>query len=213
MIDNDLSEYMWALDQQTPAKTWWYAEATHAAVARALRIDPKADGAAYALAPFRYCIYDGRHLILAAYPAPMIFVPDHAWFRIETVIAWNPIFDTATVLEDDQDQFVGTLTEDANTVFASPRAFFQAWAMRRAQFAVQRQPYAGKAWHQPPIETDLVPGALLIGDLRQVRLNPSLMPDHIECNGIDPREFNKAVMRSANLPRVSAATSNIRSAA
>lgn len=214
MIDNTLSEYLWALRKECPGKVWFDCEATHPAIARALRIDPGQDGAIYAMAPFRLAKIEERFVILAAYPAPLVFgTPTPDWFEIEAVIAWEPNADVATVLGDDVPQLVGTLSDDANQIHSSPRAFFQTWAMRRAQFAIQRQAYAGKAWHTPPVETDLIPGALMVGPVNKIRWNPAAMPPHIECVGVDPREVNKAILRAAYLPRASAAPTDIRSAA
>lgn len=207
--------YARAIDDNTPGKRWFYAPLDRAPVYRALRINPADRGATYAAAPFRVGRNDdGAWRILAAHPTPAILTdPTPDWLDIETVIAWDPISDTAHILGETTDQLAGALTDEANTVFASPRAFFQAWAMRRAAFYGQFRQACGREWHAMPKERDEAPGALLIGDLGKVRLSPSLLPPHIECAGIDPRELNKAIFRAARLPRVSAAASHIRKAA
>jgi hypothetical protein len=213
-VDNSFSEYLFALRKDTPGKLWWNADPVHPATYRALRINPEDFAASYAVAPFRVARIDGQHVILAAHPAPRALDPvDHDWFGIETVIAWDPIADTAMILGDAAPQLVGRLTPDANTVFSSPRAFFQTWAIRRAQFAMSRRDAAEKRWHVTPTERDEVPGALLIGELGKVRLSPSTLPEHIETVGIDPKDLNRAIMRAARLPRVSAAPSQFRRAA
>lgn len=214
MIDNSLSEYFFALRKDTPGKTWWNCEPSHPAIYRALRINPADFAASYAVAPFRLAKIEGTALILAAYPAPNILDPiDHDWFDIETVISWNPITNEATVLGDDDAQLVGRLSADVSTLYGDPRAFFQAWAIRRAQFALQRREASDKHWHVTPTETDEIPGALLIGEVGKVRLSLHGMPEHIETVGVDPKDFNRAIMRTARLPRVSAKPSNLRSAA
>jgi hypothetical protein len=214
MIDNSVSEYLYALRKDCPGKTWWNADfVNRAPVYRALRINQEEEGAGYAITPFRVHNLNGRWLILAAYPAPHVFEPTPDWFEIDTVIAWDPNSDAASLLGDPVPQLAGNLTEQANQIHASPRAFFQAWAMRRAQFATQRQTAQERRWHISPRERDDVPGALLIGELAKVRLNPSDMPAHIECVGVDPKELNKAIMRAARLPRASAAAQTLRRAA
>lgn len=211
-IDNTLSIYLHALKKDCPGKTWWNCEATHPAVYRAMRIDPSDFGASYAVAPFRY--FKGeRHLILAAYPAPRILDPvDENWFGIETVIAWEPNSNQAYPLEDPSPQLAGRLDDEAHTLFADPRAFFQAWAIRRAQFAMKRQEARSNRWHAIPAERDETPGALILGDVDRIPWHPTLLPDHIECVGVDPKVVNKAIFKAARLPRVTAAIT-LRSAA
>lgn len=205
-IDNSLSEYLFALKKDAPGKVWWNAgHETRAPVYRALRIDPGDTGAAYATTPFRLTQIEGRWLILAAYPAPAIFDPAPDWLDIETVLAWEPNSDAVEVLGDDAPQLVGRLTDDANTIYASPRIFFQSWAIRRARFFVQRQTTQGRDWHIVAQEGDDTPGALVIGAFAKIRLNPSAMPETVLCDGLDPKELNRAIMRAARLPRVSAA--------
>lgn len=211
MIDNSLSEYWFALSKDAPGKAWWNAAPLHPATYRALRIDPKDTCAVYAVHPFRLARIDDRPTVLAAYPAPRILDdPEHEWLGIETVIAWDPVSDRAMVVGDDSAQLVGNLSDDANTIFASPRAFFQGWAIRRAQFAVQRQ--QARQWDAKPSERDEVPGALLIGAMADVTLKPGTMPEHIQCQGLDPKALNRAILKAARLPRVSA-HSNLRAAA
>lgn len=205
-IDNSLSEYFYAVGKDCPGKTWFEADLNRAPIYRALQINPQDPGAAYAVVPFRLARIDGRWLILAAYPAPKVFsVEPWPWYGIETVIAWEPNSDKAHVLEDPSPQLVGRLTEDAATIYASPRAFFQAWAIRRAQFEGQRQHVQSKAWTVTPTERDDTPGALVVGNIAKIHFSPSIMPEHIECQGFDPQVLNKAIMRAARLPRVSAA--------
>lgn len=143
----DIVRYAELLARDCPAKQWWDAPATHPAVARALQIDPKAAGAAYAMTPFRYVKLGDDHLILVAWPAPKVFDPDPDWLDIEAVFAWNPLTNTATVLQGRVD------------TPGDPRALFQKWAVARAQFAAQVHKAQRRGAKLPP-ETDLLPMSL-----------------------------------------------------
>lgn len=198
---NAESAYWYALSKDTPAKQWWNLEPGHASVYRAMCINPEEYAASYALAPFRVGRIDGRAVVMVAYPCPRLFAPyDEDWLSVETVIAWNPIDDTATILGDPDAQLVGSFRDDS-AVYAGPRSFFQAWAQRRAAFAVQRQMADGKEWAVVPAELDLAPGCLIVGKPDAVRWNAYAMPRDLECVGIDARVINRAILRAANLPR------------
>lgn len=200
-MDNSLSELWFARSKDTPAKMWWEAPIWHDAIGRALRLSREECAGVYALAPFRLGRVDGKAVVLAAWPAPRLFAPiDEDWLGIEAVIAWNPLDDTAIVLGEIDPQLVGNLT-DENTVYGSPRLFFQRWAQRRAAYAVQRQMTAGKEWHSPPIELDLAPGALMIGKPDQIRWNTYDLPRDLAVVAADPREINRAILIAAKLPR------------
>lgn len=213
-IDNSLSEYLYALKKDAPGKVWWNADfENRAPIYRQLRFDPADYGAAYAIVPFRIAKIEDKAVILAAHPTPDTLDPDPDWLNIETVFAWDPLTDTAAILSDDVPQLAGKLTDEAHDIYASPRTFFQAWAIRRATFFGRREANKAKDWHVAVREQDQVPGALLIGKLSEARINPFQMPEHIECHGIDPRELNRAILKAARLPRASAATSALRRAA
>ena len=141
----------------------------------------------------------------------MLDEPDGDWLGIETVISWNPITDRAEVIGDPQPQLVGHISDEANQLHASPRAFFQAWAMRRAQFLSLRQTTSAH-WSKPPAERDEAPGGLIVGDPHSIRWNASALPASIDCVGIDPQVINRAILRAAHLPRATA-SSHLRSAA
>ncbi len=202
---NELSAYFYAYDRATPAKTWADAPAYHPAIARQLRIDRSEDGGVYALAPFRLATVEGQHRILAAWPAPRILTADpDDHLAIETVIAWNPRDDTATVLGDPVPQLAGRFPDAAaGAIFASPRAYFQQWAMARAAFFVRWRSAMQKAWSAAPAEFDLIPGVLMIGAPESIRWNPATLPDVLTVQGADPKAVNKAIFRAARLPRLS----------
>lgn len=207
MIDNGLSEYWFALSKDAPGKTWWNCdhEAGLATVLKVMGIAPGDLGACYAAAPFRLHISadTGRKVILAAWPAPLLFDPPSPdWLDIQAVIAWNPVKDVAHVVGDPVPQLVGALSDDACSLFASPRAFFQAWAMRRAAFAVQRQTARQRAWHVVPVERDAVPGCLMIGKPDEIRWNPAALPAELSVVGIDRASVWKAILKAAGLPSI-----------
>lgn len=198
---NYLNAYWRDKNRDTPAKTWWNLPFDHFAIARALRIDRTQPGATYALAPFRYMRDGDRHLIVAAHPCPHAFAPiDMDWLGITTVIAWEPATGNVTVLTDDRPQLFGRLTEDDNTVFADPRAFFTAWMRARAWYATARQQAAYSKWTATPPELDVLPGALIVGDPDAIHWPTPTMPRHLQCVGIDPKRVNRAILKSASLP-------------
>lgn len=200
---NELCATVYARSKDSPGKTWWDAQAMHPALFRALRIDPAEFGAVYAVHPFRLARVDGKPVVLAAHPAPRILGPvDDDWLGIETVIAWNPVDDSAAVLGDTVPQLVGALTDEAPALFASPFAFFRAWLEERAAFAMLRSQLVGKDWAARPTERGHAPGALMIGTPEQIRWNPASLPQHIECHGTDAKRVNSAIFRAARLPRV-----------
>lgn len=202
---NTISAYWHAIGKDCPGKTWFYASLDHRAVYRALRIDPSDDGALYAIHPFRlHRTEEGQWIIIAAHPAPRLFTPiDEDWLAIDTVIAWDPVADRASVLGDNTPQLVGSLTDEANVIYAGPRDFFQAWAQRRAAYFAQRVTAETNAWHAVPPEADAVPGALMVGDRQRIRWNPAALPQNLSVVGAPAAEINKAILRAARLPRIS----------
>lgn len=189
------------LAKDGPAKTWWNLEFDHPAIARALRIDPAESSAWYALAPFRYAKIDDRHLILAAHPAPKVFEdPDLNWLGIETIIAWEPTTNAVMVLGDDQPQIVGKVTDLDATIYADPRAFLTAWMRQRAWYFTARLQAMGRKFAAIPAESDLLPGALIIGDPERISWPIYTMPDRFTCIGIEPRAVNRAILKFAKLP-------------
>lgn len=200
---NALVALVHARAKDCPALTWWNAEALHPATFRALRIDPAEFGAVYAAHPFRLARIDGKPLILAAHPAPLVLGPvDDDHLAIEAVIAWNPVDNFAFVLGDETPQLVGAITDEAPTLFASPFAFFRAWIEARAAFAMLRSQLVGKDWMARPTEQGTAPGALMAGPVEAIRWNPASLPRDLTCVGADPAHINRAILRAARLPRV-----------
>jgi hypothetical protein len=204
-------QYDRALDRQSLAKTWFMAEPSHPAIYRALKIDAADPAAWFAAAPFRLAKIDGAHVILAAWPVPKM-LSDYAddWLDIETVMVWDPVRNRVTIPEDISAQLVGSWpTTGTGRLFGTPFAFFRAIAEERAALFTQVKAARKAHWLSDPAEVS-TPGMLIVGDLKEIRLPTSIMPRDIECVGVDPREVNKAIMRSAALPR---ATQSMKAAA
>lgn len=214
MIDNSLSIWLYALNKDTPAKTWWNATAMHPGIFRALHIAKDEPGAIFAAMPFRLARIDETPVILSAHPCPPFFDErGDDWLGIEHVIAWNPVTDTAHVLGDPGPQIIGRAPASGEvTVFASPYAFFRAYAEARAQWLTGWQAIESD-WHRRPEEPDLTPGFLLIGNADKVRWPISELPEHFTTQGIDPQTANRAMLRQVRIPRASAKQTNLRKAA
>jgi hypothetical protein len=152
------------------------------------------------LIPFRLWNDGERHVILAAHPTPRCLGPvDLDWLGIESVIAWDPRKDTATLLPAD-DALVGNFgATDAGTLFASPRDFFTEWMRARAAFFVRWCESRRGEWAHGAIEFDLAPGKLIVGDVEKTTL--SGLPETLHCRGIAPQQVNRAIIKRANLPR------------
>lgn len=209
---NELCALVHARQKETPGKTWWEAQALHPAIYRALKVDPNDFGAVYAVLPFRLARIEGKPVVLVAYPAPLTLGPvDEDWLAIEQVVVWNPADGSTYVLGDQVPQLVGDL--QTPTIYGNAFQFFRAWVEARAAFAMLRRQTAGKNWAVVPTETGDAPGALVIGDADKIRWVPHTMPREISCIGIDPVKINKAILRCANLPRATAAQSNLRAVA
>lgn len=201
--------YHRALDRDCLAKTWFMAEPTHPAIYRALKIDPADPAAWYAAAPFRLAQIDGAHVILAPWPCPNMLsnLPDD-WLDIAEVLIWNPLTNAVTTPEDIEPHIVGAWGATAR-LFGSPFAFFRAWAEERAALFTTFLAARKAHWLTDPSEAS-TPGMLAVGELKRIRLPVHTMPRDIECIGLDPRDVNAAIQRSAALPR---ATQSIRAAA
>lgn len=200
VANNIVSAHFHALERDTPAKTWWNAEANHPAIARALRIDRIAEGAPYALIPFRLWNDGERHVILAAHPAPRCLGPvDLDWLGIESVIAWDPRKDTAALLTADN-ALVGNFADSGEgTLFASPRDFFTEWMRARAAFFVRWCQSRRGEWAHGATEMHDAPGKLIVGDIDRCVLTD--LPATLHCRGIAPQRINRAILKRAHLPR------------
>ncbi|MDE2434713.1 MAG: hypothetical protein KGM49_00500 [Sphingomonadales bacterium] len=209
---NAISELWFARAKDSPAKAWWGASLDRAPVFRALRIGPNDAGAVYAAAPFRVARdANDQWCVLAAWPSPALLGdPDPDWLGIETVLAWNPLANSVQILGDTMSQLVGAFERsDQGTLFGQPFAFFRTWVEQRAAFATAWQAARSAHFTTPPPEKD-TPGMLIVGDAQKVLWRGHDLPETLNCVGIDAATVNKAIVRSANLPR---AVSAMRAAA
>lgn len=201
---NDLSAKVYARGKDTPGRRWWHLDTWHPAIGRALRISREGPEAFYACMPFRLTrAPDRTPLISIAYPTPHIFTDVEDWLGIETVLHWNPVTNTVEIDGDTGAQLVGKFSPaaDRGTIYADPRAFFQDWCRQRAQFYVQRQASIHNHWTAPLVERDDVPGVLVVGGVDKIRWPVHQMPEVLNCVGIDPTKINRALMKSARIPR------------
>lgn len=205
-----------ARSKDSPAKLWWHSADMHDGIFRALRMDRKEFGAIYAAIPFRLAKIEDRHVILAALPCPRIFPPhdDDDWLGIETVLAWDPVSDTAEVLGESGPQLVGHAPGHGETIiYSSPFTFLRAYAEARAQWLTSFYAIADSQWKKRPAEPDLTPGLLLLGKPDEVRWPIHTLPETVQCEGLDAQAVNRAMLRQAHIPRAYAAPSQFRRAA
>jgi hypothetical protein len=201
---NPLFAVLHARSKDTPAKLWHLATPAHDSIFRALRMDRTEFGAFYAALPFRIARIDGKVRILAALPCPHFLDDgDDDWLRIETVLAWDPVANTAKVLDDaSENHLIGSLPYDtaAATVHGSPFSFFREIAEARAIFFGLYCNTAGD-WTRKPSEPDTTPGLLLLGDPAKVTWPLHELPDDLTTAHLDAKAVNRAMIRQARVPR------------
>lgn len=217
-VDPELMQWMSArwfeADRDTPAKVWSQATYNHSAIYKFLRIDPAESAARYAIEPFRVHTDPdtGKARILVAYPCPRLVDAFDEHTVIETVLSWNPTSGSVTVLRDPSPQLFGGFTDtEQGTIFRDPFAFFRAWVESRAAWFVDYLSAIGRSWQVKPIERDLVPGCLMVGDIEAIQWAPHSLPTSLNCVGVDPKALNRAILKAARLPFAS--SDNIRRAA
>lgn len=187
----------------TPAAAWMQLDPDHPAIARAFGLPQDAAGARFALYPFRVNRIGGVWHVLAAWPCPRtIGALDTDASGVLSVIAWNPADNTHRLVKDPQPQLVGRVDINFNgnsaVLYGNGLQFFRAWiANRLAYWRNMRTQGLG-------VEPDLVPGALVVGDLREIRLPLSVMPPAIHCVGVNPGAVNRRIVELAQLPQASA---------
>jgi hypothetical protein len=203
-IANLISAHAYAARKDSPARIWWDCQPYHPAIARALRIDRSQTGGVYALAPFRLWNDGTRHLIIAAYPCPRILGPidlDH--LGITSVLAWNPLDDTAAILGDHTPGLFGSEGDgdEAFTLYASPREYLTAWAINRAHRYVSITTLRQNQWADAE-DRDASPGALAVGPIDKINLTH--LPREFAAQGFDVGALNRAILRQARVPRAHA---------
>jgi hypothetical protein len=199
---NAISAYFHALKKDSPAKTWFFATFEHAAIYRAMKVDPSDPASFYACAHLRlWRDVDGKALILAAHPAPGLIPEAADWLGIDAVLAWNPVDDTAYVMGDPAPQLFGGFTSpEVGAIYASPFTFLRAWTEARARFWTEWTSAQGLAWRAAPVERDQVPGTLMLGGINDIAWVPSALPHDLTCVGLDSSKINKAIIKAAKLP-------------
>lgn len=206
---NGLFARLHARSKNTPAKTFWHAEAMHAGIFRALRMNPAEEGAAYAAMAFRLHRSDEGARILFAWPSlHHLDNLEDDWTGIETVLAWNPADDSATVMGDpDAVLFGGTgAPGEPLNVFASPFSYLRHIAEQRAAFWTFRRGMIFNNWHAID-EPTTHPGLLALAPPDKIRWPIHALPDDIRLHGIKAQAFNTALLRQARIPRATEAHS------
>lgn len=200
----------------SPAERWMHLDPDHPAIARAFGLPPETKGAQFALYPFRVDRVDGVWHVLAAWPCPRtIGALDTTSSGIVAVTAWNPASNSVHVISDEQDQLVGRVDRDFSasaTLYGQPLAFFRAWISARLAYWRMVESGATRT-HCLSVEPDLVPGALVVGDIKNIRLPVAAMPRQVECVGINAGLVNRCLQNVARLPFAVAKPDTLRSAA
>ena len=201
-LNNACSALLYRLGKETPAKTWWNATAQHPAIARALRVSREDPAHVFALAPFRlHRDEDGNHVILIAYPTPRILGPiDPDWLDVEDVLAWNPVDGSFRILGQTEAMLFGDLNDDRSSLFGDIFAFLRAWVEARAAFFTLWCSHRKGTWRHGATETDMVPGAMIVGDAAKIHWKPATMPQNLTCVGCDARSINQHLVKAAHVP-------------
>lgn len=198
------------------AQRWMDLDPEHPAIARAFQMPQNADGARFALYPFRVDRIEGTWHVLAAWPCPRtIGALDTDHSGIVSVIAWNPQTNAFHTVGDAQPQLVGRVDRDFSaeaTLYGQPLAFFRAWIANRLAYWRFIQAGGPKAHGLGP-EPDLVPGALVVGDFKHIRLPVAHMPLQVGCVGINPGAVNRSIQNIAKLPQATAKAQSVGAAA
>lgn len=191
----------------TPGRTWLSSKwsANRASICRALKINPSEAGATYATAPFVVLRHDETNWIAGAIGIWGAFKPS-TWSvdQILAVILWNPKTGELRLLNEDAPALVTPCSRELRmTVYADGFAFFRAWADQRAATLTRIRAANGArhATFAEPTDSD-IPGALAIGDLDKIDWRLIEAPVLVAGPGTDARKLNRAILRSARLPRV-----------
>jgi hypothetical protein len=173
------------------------------AVFAALKIDPLEPTASYAIQPFTVLETDEGNWIAGAvgHEPPMRYGD---WTPTGDVILWNPrsgamrlrgVIGAALIVPHHPGARL--------TVFGDGFAFFRAWADNRAAIA-ERIAVAStnhRTTNAEPMDSG-IPGALVIGDMAKIDWRDTGASVLVAGPGIDAKALNRAVIRSAHLPRV-----------
>jgi hypothetical protein len=196
------------IDDVTARSPWLAASRKRgrANICRALQIDHTDPIAGYATAPFVCVDHDDITWIAGA----IGYTTFDEGTGISDIILWQPT--TGVVRLFGEAANIAALITPATisaelTIFVDPRAFFRAWADRRAEFLTRRQ-IARETTHSiipsEPLDGNL-PGALAIGDIDAIHWLDTGASVLKAGPGVDAKKLQRGVFRSARLPRVVAA--------
>lgn len=189
-----------------PGEAWLNANPNKAPVCRALKIDPADPVAAYATLPFTLMRdTEDRMCIAGAVGAwrvfsPLQWTPEH----VAAVVLWDPLSGALSLYGDTGTALVTPFRPEPRlTIYADGFAFFRAWADRRAATwtALASAAQLHRTAHAEPADSD-IPGALVIGDLNRIDWLSADATVLVAGPGIDAKQLNRAVIRSARLPRI-----------
>lgn len=200
----------------SPALAWSLApyELGRRTIMRALQIDPAEQFAGYATNAFRIIsTAEDETWIAGAIGAPPSFDAKRllAWSHLEIrdIVLWNPRTNALRILGQPQHAHMLVTPDHLDTrvtVYGEGQSLFRAWADKRAQTAAAIISAKANAHVIPvePADSDL-PGVLALGELHRLAwldLNATVL---VAGPGIDAAKLNKAIFRSARLPKVEAA--------
>lgn len=173
------------------------------AIFKALKIDPRAPHAAYAVEPFRIVEISGAIWIGGAVGHARGPCYDD-WTPTGEVILWNPRTGALALHDDVGASLVKPFEAQKRlVVYADGFAFFRAWADRRAGHSEAMSIASAQGRNAPEEPRDSgIPGALAIGDMMEIPWRDAGASVLVATTGVDARNLNRAVIRSARLPRV-----------
>lgn len=177
------------------------------AIYRALRIDPNEPDVAYATGPFTLLTTGGgEHRWIAGAVGIWRALSPHGWTPddISDVILWNPRTGAVQLLDGDGPTLIMPHRfEPRLTVYVDGFAFFRAWADRRAATltSLRAASKAHRVADAEPRDSD-IPGALAIGEMKDIDWCGTGASILVAGAGVDPKALNRAIIRSARLPRV-----------
>jgi hypothetical protein len=173
------------------------------AVFRALKISPLEPTAGYAVQPFTVLETDLGNWIAGAvgHADPLRY---GEWSAAGDVILWNPRTEEVRLRGETGSALICPFrAEPRLTIYGQGFAFFRAWADNRAAIAQRINLAAAnhRATNAEPMDSG-IPGALAIGDLAKIDWRAVDASVLVAGPGIDAKALNKAIIRSARLPRV-----------
>ncbi len=176
--------------------TVWDKGKPHRAIYDAIQIDTTEPAAFYACYPFRIVQYEGATWIGGAIGCPRLMDRPGAWGPTDVIdlILWNPKTGKSKVAGETTFLCEPQPCEEL-TVYADPKAFFRAWAERRAEAVMRRDMIP----RMPDSDDSWLPGAFVTGSLARIRW-PAWARTIRAGPGVDAKQLRSSVLR--NSPRV-----------